>query len=147
MLAATLLLALVNATDAAADAAFAFLLRGPHADAGLFFLSPNAIEHFYGEYQHGEHRVGIFYTEKIIVSGEAWLKVPCADLPTLQVPWGESDVWFADSGEGWSVFFDFQSDYTDPCAFVDLFLRRLRYFNSLTVPEGVVPLPAILEFR
>ena len=122
-----------------------YLARGPHPGRGLWFLSPNTIAYDLGEYRDGDSSIYVYYTDEEIVPGSAWAKGDCSQNQTLLLPSSDALMHFFDSGEGWAVFFEMPPGYEQSCGFIEVFLRRLGYFKSVTAPGSGVPLPAILE--
>ena len=140
------LLFFLASTLAPAQDGLSYLVRGPHAGVGLFFLSPNALDHAFGEYRHEETLIGVYFTRERIVPGADWLEDQCGATDGALLPWGESAILYVKGDLDWARFFDFPKDYGNPCGFIDLFLRRFRYFIGVTDEQSGIPLPAILQF-
>lgn len=150
------------AQDAAATAQ---LLKGPSPVRGIPYLDVNVLPCQTAVYGHGEFTIGVVYTEAEIVTPDTWGWESCGTVRYQRVPvenrpgpvylFGEralddaleperGPVLFYREGE-WAVFLEFPSEYPDPCTFLAVFLKRLRYFLGVTEKGLKAPLPAYLE--
>ncbi len=138
------LLLLCGGEARAADKATAILERGPVPRKGIPRIEQNAIPHFYGEYRAEGFIIVIRYTREPILAPGA-KAFACGKLPLVTLGEGESlSLLLADGNE--FMVFEFQKDFKNPCAFIQGFLNRLRYFQGITPDDSIVPFPAIVEF-
>jgi len=154
---------LVTAQEGTAETAV--LLKGPTPVRGIPYLDVNVLPCQTAVYGHGGVSVGVVYTEAEVVTPDSWRWESCGTVRYLRVPevnrpapaylfgGGFLDdaappergaVIYYREGE-WAVFLEFPPDYPDPCAFLTVFLKRLRYFLGVTERGLKAPLPAHLE--
>lgn len=125
----------------------AILDIGPSKERGLLFLPINVIDHYTGEYIVGDSRFTVYYTEASIVLFDTWTKLNCTSRRLRVVESvDESVLMYVVDDEEWHVFVEAPQNNEVICKFVDVFIRRLRYFKE-AAETGVPPFPAILDLR
>jgi len=129
------------------------LASGPKQSKGIPFLTPNAIEHLYGIYEFPPGKVHVRFTSEMIVPFAEWENRPCETTEYRLFRFREEPVFFTGVNEWGFLFFRFTGrtaspeDFSGACAFIERFIARFLYFNSLLEKGRGVSFPAVLEIR
>lgn len=125
----------------------AILLSGPKNITGLDFLPSNNFPAKYGIYDFEEKLVAVYYVGDETSLSMETIPFDCGPYTLMEVFGMKRRIFrYRDSG-GWEVFISFDQEIRDPCVFIEVFLRRFRYFLGIVKDESGISFPAVLEYR
>ena len=121
----------------------AILVKGPVENKGFPLIYPNAIELWTGYYRYLGSEIIVSFTRKSILLPAEWKSSVCNKIKGFS-PDGNS---FFYTDKDWSVLFQFSKEPLVDCAFINIFIIRLKYFLRDLPSDNPPLLPAILEIR
>ena len=119
----------------------AVLVKGPVENRGFPLIYPNAIELWSGYYRYLKSEVIVSFTRKSILLPVEWESFVCNKIEGFSPDEGS----FFYTNKDWTVLFQFSKDQIVDCAFINIFIIRLKYFLRDTPLDSPPLLPAILE--
>ena len=119
----------------------AVLVKGPVENRGFPLIYPNAIELWSGYYRYLKSEIIVSFTRKSILLPIEWERFVCNKIEGFSPD--ENSFFYTD--KDWSVLFQFSKEHPVDCAFINIYIIRLKYFLRDTASDSSPLLPAILE--